>query len=96
MKYYYYILVDPDKPNKCKLGITKDTAQRIVAYRTAAPQCSFVKVYNNVEKFHEKKILDILKDTFRVDREYVHCNPLLVKNIIDNYFEDCLCEKSFT
>lgn len=84
----YYIMVDPDKPYKCKVGITKNPKQRIKAYRTASPQCIFLIVYSNIEPFHEKKILDLLKDVARVDREYVHYHPSLVKNIIDGYFMD--------
>ena len=84
----YYILVDPDKPNKCKLGITKNEKQRIRAYRTAAPQCYYYSIYDNVEKIHEKKILDLLKDRFIVDREYIHCHPKIVQRIIEGYFTD--------
>jgi hypothetical protein len=84
----YYILVDPDKNNRCKLGITKNAKQRIKSYRTANPRCYFLKVYKDVDKRHERKILDVLSDCFRVHREYVYANPLLVKNIIEGYFLD--------
>ena len=40
---YYYIMVDPDKPDKCKLGITTDPSSRIKAYKTAAPNCYFYR-----------------------------------------------------
>ena len=85
---YYYILVDPDKLNRCKLGITKNPKQRLRTYRTANPQCSFYHVYSIDDKKHEKKILDLLKDCFKVQQEYVYANPQLVKNIIDGYFLD--------
>lgn len=87
-KLFYYILIDPDKPNRCKLGITRNPKQRLKSYRTANPQCSFLKVYELDDKKHEKKILDLLKDCFRVDREYIHADPRLVKNIIEGYFLD--------
>lgn len=87
---YYYIMVDPDKPNKCKLGISKSPNQRIKAYRTAAPQCYYHAVYHNVpnHKLHERKILELLKERFVVQSEYVHCPPSLVQNIVEGYFED--------
>ena len=88
MKTNYYILVDPDKPNKCKLGITKNPDQRLRAYRTAAPSCYFLKVYPNFDKVHEKKILDLLKDIAKVRSEYVHFNPSLVQNIVESYMTD--------
>lgn len=83
---FYYILVDPDKPNRCKLGITKNPKQRLKSYQTANPQCFFESVYTIPDKIHEKKLLDILNDCFRVNREYVHANPSIVKNIIEGYF----------
>ena len=81
-------MVDPDKPTKCKVGITKDPSQRIKAYKTAAPQCYFLEVYQNIETYHEKKILAILKDVAKVHSEYIHCEPRLVKNIVEGYFMD--------
>jgi hypothetical protein len=81
-------MVDPDKPSKCKVGITIDPEQRLVAYRTASPQCFFKALYNNIELRHERKILSLLKEIVQVDREYVHMNPSIVKNIIEGYFED--------
>jgi hypothetical protein len=88
MSIQYYIMVDPDKPNKCKLGITKDPHNRIRSYRTANPNCYFLVVYTIPDKIHEKKILDLLKDRFRVQSEYVHCHPNLVKNIVECYLND--------
>lgn len=85
---YYYIMVDPDKPNKCKLGITKNPKQRIRAYKTAAPNCYFLSTYKIPNKLHEKRILELIKDVFRVESEYVHCNPALIKNIVEGYFVD--------
>lgn len=86
----YYIMVDPDKPNKCKIGISKDTTQRIKAYRTAAPNCYMLNVYDIPNaKLHEKKILNLLKEQFRVQSEYVHCHPSIVSNIVEGYFDDC-------
>lgn len=81
-------MVDPDKPSKCKVGITKDPTQRIKAYRTAAPNCYFSNVYSDVEHKHEKRILDILKDIFKVQSEYVHAEPRIVQNIVEGYFND--------
>jgi hypothetical protein len=83
-------MVDPDKPNKVKVGVTIDPKQRISAYRTANPQCYFYAKYSNIDKKHEKRILDLFKDMFRVDREYIHCNPSIAKNIIEGYFTDNL------
>lgn len=84
----YYIMVDPDKPTKCKVGITKNPSQRIKAYKTAAPQCYFQRVYSNIEIVHERKILDLLKDVATVQSEYVHFHPKLVQNIVEGYFDD--------
>ena len=84
----YYILIDPHKPDYCKLGITKDPEQRIKAYRTAAPDCYFKKIYEIPDIRHERKILDLLRESFKVNREYVHCNPIIVQNIIEGYITD--------
>jgi hypothetical protein len=81
-------MVDPDKPNKCKLGISKNPWQRIKAYKTAAPNCYFLAIYTIPEKSHEKRILDLVRDVFRVDREFVHCPPSLIQNIVECYFQD--------
>ena len=85
---YYYIMFDPDKASKCKVGITKNVEQRLRAYRTACPQCSFYKTWDLPDKRHEMIILDIIKDMFYVDREYVHCNPQIISNVVESYFED--------
>jgi hypothetical protein len=85
---YYYILLDPDKPNHCKVGITKNLKNRLRAYRTASPNCSFFYTCKLHDIKHEKRILDILSDTFTVRSEYVHCNPHIVKNIVESYFDD--------
>ena len=85
---WYYIMVDPDKPNKCKLGITNNPYNRIRAYKTANPNCYFLATYTIPDKIHERRILDLLKDRFTVHREYVHCHPDLVKNIVESYFID--------
>lgn len=86
----YYIMVNPDSPNKCKVGITKDLPSRLRAYRTANPQCYYYATYYDVEdcRYHEKQILDLLRDLARVDREYVHCSPHIVQNIVEGYFAD--------
>lgn len=81
-------MVDPDKPSRCKLGITKNPQQRLRAYRTAAPQCFFYKLYDDVDRLHEKRILEIIKDIVHADREYVHCTPLFAQRIIEGYFSD--------
>lgn len=80
--------MDPDKPTKTKLGITKNPSNRIKAYKTAAPGCYFQKIYELPDSVHEKKILDILKDRFKVESEYVHCHPQIVQNIVEGYLID--------
>jgi hypothetical protein len=84
----YYIMVDPGKPDFCKLGISIDPSQRIKAYRTAAPDCYFKKIYDIPDIIHERKILSLLSESFKVNRETVHCNPTIVQNIIEGYFTD--------
>lgn len=85
---HYYILLDPDKPTKTKVGISKNLDNRLKTYRTAAPQATFLATYTIPDKIHEKKILDLLKDRFMVMSEYVHCPPQLVQNIVEGYFTD--------
>lgn len=85
---FYYLLCDPDKPHKCKVGVTKDPKQRIRAYRTAAPGCFFHTVYENVEKRHERRILEELRGMTRVDSEYVHSSPEMVQRVVEGYFID--------
>jgi len=80
--------MDPDKPNKCKVGVTKNETQRIKAYKTAAPNCYFLKVYENVDKKHEKRILEELRGVAKVQSEYVHCSPQFVQNVVESYFTD--------
>jgi len=81
-------MVDPDKPKKCKVGITINPKQRLRAYRTAAPSCYFLKVYSNFERIHERRILDVLRDVARIESEYVHFHPEMVRNIVEAYFDD--------
>jgi len=85
---YYYIMVDPDKPHRCKLGITGNPSSRLRAYKTANPSCYFLKTYSIPDRLHESRILSIIKDRFTVRSEYVHCNPQLVQNIVEGYFVD--------
>lgn len=85
---YYYIMVDPDKKNRCKLGITKNPAQRLKAYRTSNPDCYFLQTYVLPDKKHERQILDLFADVCMVRSEYVHCNPDLAQTIIEGYFSD--------
>lgn len=85
---YYYILVDPDKKNRCKIGITINPDQRLRAYRTANPDCYFLKVYTIPHKDHEKEILRLLKNVFTVRSEYIHGSPKFIQNIIEGYFDD--------
>lgn len=84
----YYILFDPDKPQTCKVGITKNPEQRLKAYRTAAPSCTFLKVFNNIPKYHEKRILELLKDIYTVKSEFVYAPPKMIQNIVEGYFDD--------
>ena len=46
---YYYIMVDPDKPDKCKLGITTDPGSRIKAYKSE-PEFEVKTLKYNVSK----------------------------------------------
>lgn len=85
----YYILVDPDKPERCKIGITKNPDQRIRAYRTANPDCYFLEVYELPHKSHEKRILDMLRGVFTVRSEYIHGNPKTIQSMIECYFDEC-------
>lgn len=85
---FYYILRDPHKPHHTKLGITKDPPRRLREYRTAAPGCAYLAVYEIPDRKIEKRILDLLRDRFMVQSEYVHCRPEIVKNIVEGYFVD--------
>lgn len=88
MMLYYYIMVDPDKPNKCKLGITQDPPGRMRAYKTAAPNAYFLQTYVIPDRSHERRILETIKKVARVQSEYVHCAPAFVKNVVESYFLD--------
>ncbi|UOK16772.1 hypothetical protein [Vibrio phage phiKT1024] len=88
MNLYLYILVDPDKTSRCKVGITKNPDQRIKAYKTANPECYFSVVYIIPDRVHEKKVLSLLKEIFTVKSEYVHSSPKIVQNIIEGYLDD--------
>jgi len=81
-------MFDPDKPSKCKVGITINIEQRLRSYRTASPQCTFTYTTEIPNKRFEKEIHELLKDTILLDREYVHCNPTIVQNIIEGYMTD--------
>ena len=81
-------MVDPDKPKKCKVGITKNPDNRLRSYRTASPQCYFEEIYNIPDKIHEKNLLYELSGAFIVDHEYIHADPKLIKNIVESYFDD--------
>ena len=85
---YLYILLDPHKPDFCKVGITQNLKNRLRAYRTANPDCTFYATYPISTKDHERKLLSILKEAFTVKSEYVHCNPHIVNNIVSSYFDD--------
>lgn len=87
-KLFLYILTDPDKPHRCKVGITKKPDQRIRAYKTANPQCKFSFIREIPHKRIEKEVLYHLKGVFRVDSEYVWSNPTIVQNIIEGLFDD--------
>ena len=84
-----YILNDPDKPNHCKVGITSNPYQRIRSYRTAAPNAKFYKLYDIPHRIHEKKILELIKEsTIPVRSEYVGASPFFISRIIDGYMID--------
>lgn len=85
---YYYVMLDPDKPNRCKVGITKNILGRLRAYRTAAPNCKFVRVYNIPARYHESRLLDLLRDVTTVHNEYVHASPDLVIRVVEGYLKD--------
>ena len=84
MDLYLYIMVDPDKMNRCKVGITKNPEQRIRAYKTANPKCYFSYVSAIKNKYVEKTVLYELKGAFVVDSEYVWSNPIIVQNIVES------------
>jgi hypothetical protein len=85
---YFYILVDPDKKNAHKVGITRNPDQRLRSYRTAAPGCYFLNTYVIPDKKHEKNILYELNGAFRVEREMVHGPLSIIQNIIEGYLQD--------
>lgn len=85
---YYYIMIDPDKSHRCKVGITKDPKQRLRAYRTSNPAVYFSVVYKIPCSLHERKLLDLLRDVCVVRSEYIHYDPSLVQNIVEGYFTD--------
>jgi hypothetical protein len=81
----FYILVDPDKSNVYKVGITKNPKQRLKSYRTAAPQCYFHQIYDIPDASHEKAIFYELSGAFPMDKEVVRGPLSLVQNIIEGY-----------
>ena len=85
---FYYILVDPDSPGRCKLGVTKNPDQRIKAYRTGSPNCHYLVVYDGVDKKHERRILDMLRDILTVRGEVVYGSPSMIQNHVEGYFTD--------
>jgi hypothetical protein len=85
---YLYILVDPDKKDRCKVGITRNVYERIKAYRTAAPNCKFANVYNIPASYHERRILDLLRDIAIVQSEYVHLDHEMVAKVVEGYLKD--------
>ena len=89
---YFYILVDPDRPNVHKVGITKNPQSRIRSYRTSAPSAYFHKIYKipkteNIKK-HEKEILYHLSGAFKTRAEVVSGPLKIIENIIDDYWID--------
>lgn len=90
---YLYVMVDPDKPSACKVGRTKDPAERIKAYRTGAPKCFMYAVFTipagtTHSRRLEKQILSHLKDIAFVHSEYVSLAPSLVKSVIEGLISD--------
>lgn len=81
-------MLDPDKPHRCKVGVTTNIMNRLRAYRTAAPNCKFLKVYNIPARYHETRILDLLRDITIVQSEYVHASPELVLRVVEGYMKD--------
>lgn len=86
--FYIYILDDPDKKNKCKIGVTKNPKQRLRTFRVAAPNCNFYKLYTVPERRHEKNILSIFKDITTVHNELVSCSPEFATRVVDSYIGD--------
>lgn len=81
-------MVDPDKTDRVKLGVTKNPDQRLQAYRTSNPSCYYHALYRDIPLIHEKRILDEFRGMFKVQSEYVHCSAKLSQNIVEGYFED--------
>jgi hypothetical protein len=89
-----YVMVDPDKKEGCKVGVSNDPARRLKTYRTSAPGAKMLKVWDVPSRDHERAIIDLLKDVFRVRSEWVYGNPGLVANIIDGYMADHLPDQT--
>ena len=85
---FYYVLLDPDKEQVCKVGITTNPKSSLRAYKTAAPHAVFLGLYEIPDRVHEKRLLDLMRDQFKVKSELVYCNPQIVKNIVEGYFMD--------
>lgn len=85
---FYYVMLDPDKQHVCKVGITTNPTNRLRAYKTAAPHAIFLGLYEIPDRKHEKQLLELIKDRFKVKSELVYCNPQIVKNIVEGYFMD--------
>jgi hypothetical protein len=58
------------------------------AYKTAAPNAYFLQVYQIPDRVHERRILETMRKVARVQSEYVHCAPSIVRNIVESYFLD--------
>ena len=85
---FLYVLVDPDKNDVYKVGITTNPDQRLRTYKTAAPQAFFHVIYQIPDRKHEKKIFYELSGAFRMDGETVRGPLSIITNIIEGYLRD--------
>jgi len=95
--YYYYIIKIHD--NRIKVGITKNTDQRIKSYRTSDPTLSYYKIYElDIEKkdvlYIERLILNELKRWFACRSETIESSNIEnVEIIVDGLMEELYHEK---
>jgi hypothetical protein len=95
--YYYYIIKIHD--SRVKVGITKNTDQRIKSYRTSDPTLSYYKIYElDIEKKDifslEKTILNELKRWFTCRSETIESSNIEnVEIIVDGLMEELYHEK---
>jgi hypothetical protein len=95
--YYYYIIKIHD--SRVKVGITKNTDQRIKSYRTSDPTLSYYKIYKlDIEKkdvlYIERLILYELKRWFTCRSETVESSNIEnVEIIVDGLIDELYVQK---